>query len=715
MFLPRDVFQFAIAKKAPRKGTRKLQFPLKQLPELGAIAVSKNVLARVLWVTKEQAYLINLSNPKIEIWIATQTELGELLFKCIIRRVPDYDISRTKPDDFASDAQIVRRDANLALITPFLTQSPNIFEKSYRTFAITCQAKKSGVGRKTIRKHLENYWRGGLTANALLPNFDKSGNPGQTKKRGKTPLGRRPAAGSPKAMVIDDKVKEFFEDMTNALYRGRARCSLASAHRHIVGAYLFEARRDPSTGDLLQFTEKQTANIPVPTLRQFRYWYKNSNRKVDDEKALLGPSRYNKDRRAKLGSATANLFGIGSRYEIDATPLDIGLLSTRSRLRYVGRPNLYIVIDTYSKMIVGMHVTFAPPSWQAATMAIRNLSENKVEFAARFGLEITPEDWPVCDVLPARILADRGELEGYQASTFVAKTGTTIENTAPYRGDMKGTVEKRFDLINSYLRQIAPGVVTSDHAEKGEVDYRKKAKLNLAELTKLIIKWIVHHNNYYVLEKVSQTSAMIDAGVKPIARDMWNWSMEMGLSELRKFPYAELEFSLLQSGDATVHNDGLHVQGLRYFSADLRAENRFEKGAGSSREKVCWDQQDTNQIWRLRRDGSREICNLIDEKYSNLSFAEAQKIKGANRIAAAHAKNASAEKLFEIALDAEVVTDDLSRIYWAEQSNASLKDAPGSRKIEAAEEREGQILNSGIPRNLAMRKDNSGSAQAGEA
>ena len=48
-----------------------------------------------------------------------------------------------------------------------------------------------------------------------------------------------------------------------------------------------------------------------------------------------------------MGSSSMRLFGIGSRFEVDATVLDVGCVSERDRRRYVGRPTLYVIIDVY--------------------------------------------------------------------------------------------------------------------------------------------------------------------------------------------------------------------------------------------------------------------------------------------------------------------------------------------------------------------------------
>lgn len=58
-------------------------------------------------------------------------------------------------------------------------------------------------------------------------------------------------------------------------------------------------------------------------------------------------------RRPLLGNPTAESLGPCSRFQIDATVLDVYVRSRRARRPIVGRPTLYVVIDVFSRLIVG--------------------------------------------------------------------------------------------------------------------------------------------------------------------------------------------------------------------------------------------------------------------------------------------------------------------------------------------------------------------------
>ncbi|MBW4419912.1 MAG: transposase family protein [Myxacorys californica WJT36-NPBG1] len=138
-------------------------------------------------------------------------------------------------------------------------------------------------------------------------------------------------------------------------------------------------------------------------------------------------------------------FGPGSIYQIDATIGDIYLVSSLDRTRIIGRPVIYVVIDVFSRMIVGMSVTLEGPSWVGAMQAMENAASDKVTFCQEYGIEIAEEDWASYH-LPEMILADRGEFEGYMADNLVNALNIRVSNTPPYRADWKAIVERNFRL-----------------------------------------------------------------------------------------------------------------------------------------------------------------------------------------------------------------------------------------------------------------------------
>ena len=71
---------------------------------------------------------------------------------------------------------------------------------------------------------------------------------------------------------------------------------------------------------------------------------------------------------------------------MDATIADIYLVSRFNRKDVVGRPNVYLAVDTATQLIVGFYVGFNS-GFSAVSACLYNAMENKVENCHRYGLD----------------------------------------------------------------------------------------------------------------------------------------------------------------------------------------------------------------------------------------------------------------------------------------------------------------------------------------
>lgn len=244
-----------------------------------------------------------------------------------------------------------------------------------------------------------------------------------------------------------------------------------------------------------------------------------------------------------IGTATAGVLAPGSRYEIDATIADIYLLSA-DRHNVIGRPTLYVVVDVFSRMVTGFYVGLENPSYVTAMGALVTSMSDKIDLCGRYGFEITSEQWPTVGI-PDAILADRGELLGYQIESLEKAFGVRIEITPPYRGDAKGIVERYFRTLQAEFKPFAPGVVTGTKVRKqGGKDYRLDATLTLEDFTRIMLASILHRNQYAVLPKYDRDADMSnDMALTPL--NIWNWGIQYRTGRLRNVSEDALRIALL--------------------------------------------------------------------------------------------------------------------------------------------------------------------------
>lgn len=175
----------------------------------------------------------------------------------------------------------------------------------------------------------------------------------------------------------------------------------------------------------------------------------------------------------------------GATFEIDASIPNIQLLD-ETRTNVIGTPIFYLVIDTFTKMVVGMHVGLDHPSWNVASSALFNCFENKVDYCKRFDIDIKPNQW-VQTALPRAILADKGEFAGSMPEDIVNYLKVEIRNTPSGRPDLKPNVERYFRMFEDKLNGYIPGFKLTPKG-RGDRDPQIDAMLTLKEVTQVLIE-----------------------------------------------------------------------------------------------------------------------------------------------------------------------------------------------------------------------------------
>ena len=115
----------------------------------------------------------------------------------------------------------------------------------------------------------------------------------------------------------------------------------------------------------------------------------------------------------------------------------------------------------------------------------------------------------------------------YTSENFeqIAELGVKVVNLPSYRPELKGLIEKFFDVVQeSYKKHLkGKGVIEPDYQERGAHDYRKDACLTMADFERIIIHCIVYYNSQRIVDSFPFTEDMIAADVKPYTSCIWNW------------------------------------------------------------------------------------------------------------------------------------------------------------------------------------------------
>lgn len=606
---------------------------------------------RVVWAVGSLVVLFDLDAPDTRLSHRKRNEVVAELMDGSARLVTEHGYDHHPNPARLTKAQTDRRDKLMRLIDPLLQRAPEIFEEQVRGRAIAdieraqlaCtdrDEKKRFASAKTLHQAFDRFWRRGMSVNALTPSFEKCGV--GRRKPGAVKLGAPVTPGMKIGVNVTKSIEGIFAKGLNRYYvskrNARRKISLRAAYDLMVGDFFLDTIVDPETGKVTHPPKAEWAETGYPTFRQFRFWYDKRDDLLGIRRKRAGGSKYDKDMRGIVGTAVAGVMGAGSRFEIDATPLDIGCVSEVDRTVPVKRPTFYQITDVLTKLICGIYVGYENASWLAAGLAVRNVVEDKVEFCKRYGVFITPEEWPCEGLLPARFMCDRGEWEGYDATSFVAKSTVTVELASPYRGDQKGSTEKKFDQFHRLLRMQLDGMIEKKVRERGDRDYRRDAILTLPEVTTCVIQVAIFLNNSNKLVDYPRTREMIAERVRSVPVELWGWCRDRGMDELSRASVSQIEFAMLPVAKATVTPFGYKFRDLYYKPSSTEERAVFDRARqdGVSKVDVSWDPLWTTNIWLH---DSKQVCGhvmleLTDRSvaYAAISFEERAALRRDDRV-----------------------------------------------------------------------------------
>ncbi len=498
------------------------------------------------------------------------------------------EISSETSDIGISESSKKRRDELWEALQSALTHEPDIYDRKRRKELLQEPAKKLGTPYNNLYRYLVRYWKNGKMPNAFLIDRRKSGKKaginGCQKKQGRP---ARHEGGFGKVLNSDD-IKNFSKSVKK-YYLTQKKATLVSTYEKML-ADDYAIMND--TGQLALLPPDQ-----IPSIRQFRYWFQKSLDIKTVKQKRDGDAKFELTGRAITGRSDYQLMGPGAKYQIDATVGDIYLVSQFERGDIIGRPVMYFVVDSYSRMVTGMYVGLEGPSWAGAMMAIENAASDKVAYCASYGVEITEDEWP-CRHIPMAILGDRGEMESRLADNLVQTLGVRIENAPPYRADLKGIIEQHFRTINTNALPFLPGKVLPDMSERGGHDYRLDAKLDIRQFTEIIIRCVLYYNNSHSMDYFEKNEQMMQMGVDAVPLELWNFGIRYCSGCLKTVPKDTLRLALMPMDKASVTERGIRFKGMYYSCEEALKGLWFEKARskGAYRVKIYYDPRDMGAI-----------------------------------------------------------------------------------------------------------------------
>lgn len=405
-----------------------------------------------------------------------------------------------------------------------------------------------------------------------------------------------------------------------------------------------------------------------PSFYQFRYFYRKTKKIQNFYISRDGLKNYQRNNRPLIGDGQsfAPAIGVGM---LDATVCDIYLINDAGNL--VGRPILTTCIDAYSGLCCGYVL-----SWAGGVYSLRGLMLNiiadKVAWCKQCGISINAEDWS-CNKLPATLVTDMGS--EYKSENFeqIAELGVKVINLPSYRPELKGMVEKFFDVVQStYKKHLkGKGVIELDYQERGVHDYRKDACLTMVDFEKIILHCIIYYNAQRIIEKFPYTESMIVENVKPHASCIWNWGRSQMGANLIEVGAKELILTLLPRVIGKFSRFGLKVNKMRYH-----CDGYTEQYLNGGEVMVAYNPEDVTSVWLLEN-GIYTKFTIIESRFEGKDLTAVQSLQTAQRAIARGAKPDNLQAQVGLARHIETITDNVGG-----SIDVSIKNIRDTRKRE---------------------------------
>lgn len=377
-------------------------------------------------------------------------------------------------------------------------------------------------------------------------------------------------------------------------------------------AYLFMLKEKYTINDKLQESH--------PSFYQFRYFYRKTKKLQTYYISRNGIKDYQKNHRPLLGNGIKEFAPTIGTGMLDSTICDIYLINTDGNI--IGRPILTVCIDAYCGLCYGYNL-----SWKGGIHSISGLMENIVSdkhvLCKKFSIDIGKHEW-INRLIPGTMVTDKGK--EYVSTSFeqLTELGIKIINLPAYRPELKGRVEKFFDIIqNLYKSQLkGMGVIETDYLQRGTHDYKKDAKLTLDDFEKIILHCILYYNTKYIIKNFSYTEDMIRNNVPPYSNDIWNWIVS-SQKDFNLIPVKrdKLKLTLLPRVNGIFRRNGLIVNNIRYKNDTYK-----EYYLSGKIVNVAYDPNNIDSIW-LIENGDYVKFNLIELEYSGKTLNEIEELR----------------------------------------------------------------------------------------
>jgi putative transposase len=228
------------------------------------------------------------------------------------------------------------------------------------------------------------------------------------------------------------------------------------------------------------------------------------------------------------------------RWQMDHCQLDLLVIDPQSG-EVLGRPWLTLALDTYSRAVVGYHLSLDTPSSMAVCSTLRQA--------------IWPKpiaEWPMCGI-PQQLHLDQGkDFTSRHLEQVAADLRIELIFATAYLARAKGKVERLFGTLNDQLWCELPGYVGPNVVDR---PHKIEPSLTLSQVEQYLLAFLV---------LVYHQRPHSTTGQPPQIR----WQADQFEPRLPA-SLRELDILLMLSQTRLIQRDGVHLYSITYWADEL--------------------------------------------------------------------------------------------------------------------------------------------------
>lgn len=380
---------------------------------------------------------------------------------------------------------------------------------------------KKVPGRSTVRRWYRAWEERGRTVHALAPGYE---NRGSADHR------------------LHPLVERLIQEVIDEVWLTRQRPSTTSAY-NTLESRLAKLNESRPPGDQLEVPHRRTFKRRLKEVDPYLRDLKRHGRDYADN----AQKTVRRDHRRATRP--------NEIWQVDATPVDARLFDGLLPTARLERPFLTVVIDQFTRCVMGYYLSFGKPSTTSIAGALRMAMRSKTEI-----LEANPlvtGDWPCTGVCSVLICDNGRENHSVAFRDLCGLLGTELLYVPRKKPRNKPHVERFFRTLNAASHRL-PGTTFSNPQERGSYDSDKHAGLTLDDFREWLEHFIVdrYHQDYH--------SAIRKSPIR-----MWQESVATDRIRMPE-AFVDEEAFFMKENSRVLQKDGIHLDYLIYSAPELQ-------------------------------------------------------------------------------------------------------------------------------------------------